>query len=364
MADGEGEDPEDRTEDPTPRRLEKAREEGQVPLSREVVAFASLLAATLACLLTLPPLGADMLRAMRGMLALPSGSDAFEAAQHLLRASGIALLPILAAVVIAATLATLGQTGWPAKSLTLDFARLNPWTGLVRLFGLQSLGELLRTVLKLAAVGAALWLAADIGVLAASLMLPAGGLLEAATAASRALLIATLLAFGAAAALDLLWTRFQFRRRLRMSREELKEEMRENEGDPQLKARRRRIAEGRARRRMLAAIPKAAVVITNPTHYAVALAYTRGEAAAPRLVAKGVDAMAARIRAAAEAHGVPMVRDAPLARALYRLEPDTEIPPEHWQAVAEILAYVWRLRDRLAGSGPAYAMRDRSGTDG
>jgi flagellar biosynthetic protein FlhB len=133
-----------------------------------------------------------------------------------------------------------------------------------------------------------------------------------------------------------------------MSREDLREEMRESEGDPQVKARLRRIRESRARQRMMAAIPNAAVVITNPTHFAVAIAYQQGEAAAPRLVAKGADEMAARIRAAAEEHGVPIVANPPLARALFRLEVETEIPPEHWQAVAEIISYVWRLQGRVA----------------
>jgi flagellar biosynthesis protein FlhB len=145
-----------------------------------------------------------------------------------------------------------------------------------------------------------------------------------------------------------LLVRWRHLRQLRMSREDLREEMRESEGDPQVKARLRRIRESRARQRMMAAIPNAAVVITNPTHFAVALAYQQGEAAAPRLVAKGADEMAARIRAAAEEHGVPIVANPPLARALFRLEVETEIPPEHWQAVAEIISYVWRLQGRVA----------------
>lgn len=352
MAEGEAPDADDRTEAPTPRRLEKAREEGQVALSREVVSAATLLAAVLGCALALPPLGLDLLRAMRGLLDLPPGGDPLAAAAALAWAAGLALLPVLAATAAAAVAATLAQTGWPRKGFAPQFGRLNPLGGLKRLLGPEALAELLRTVVKLAAVGAALWFAIDPAVLARALMLPAGGLLGATVAASGDLVVATLLAFAAVAAADLLWTRIRFLRRLRMSRQELKEEMRESEGDPVFKARRRRVAESRARRRMLAAVPDATVVITNPTHYAVALSYRQGEAAAPRLVAKGVDSMAARIRAAAEAHGVPLVPDPPLARALHRLELDTEIPPEHWQAVAEILAYVWRLRGRAApGAG-------------
>lgn len=122
--------------------------------------------------------------------------------------------------------------------------------------------------------------------------------------------------------------------------------MKESEGDPQIKGRMRQLRESMGRRRMLTAVPKATVVITNPTHYAVALSYEAGQAAAPKLVAKGVDAMAARIREAAREAGVPIVADPPLARALHRLEVEAEIPSEHWEAVAKIIAYVMRLRGR------------------
>lgn len=358
MAEGEGQDAEDRTEAPTPRRLEKAAEEGQVPLSREVVAFATLLAASLALLATLPALGGAMLLSMRGVMALPSGTDLRAATLALLGDAALAVLPVLAATAALAVLATLAQTGWPRKGLAASFERLNPWAGLKRILGSEGLVELLRTLIKLAAVGAALWLALDPTLLGAALMLSPGALLHAATEAGWALMVAALLAFGAVAALDLAWTRWRFTRQMRMSREELKQELRESEGDPLLKARRRRIAETRARRRMLAEVPKAAVVITNPTHYAVALSYRQGDQAAPRLVAKGVDAMAARIRDAAAEHGVAVVADPPLARALWRLPLDTEIPPEHWQAVAGILAYVWRLQGRAAAGTTAPGRAD------
>jgi flagellar biosynthesis protein FlhB len=130
---------------------------------------------------------------------------------------------------------------------------------------------------------------------------------------------------------------------MRMSRQDILDEQRESDGDPKIKARIRQIRMARARRRMLAAVPKATVVVTNPTHYAVALAYDRAQNAAPRVVAKGVDSMAARIREVAQAHGVPLVANPPLARVLHLVELDAEIPAEHFKAVAEIIAYVFRL---------------------
>jgi len=138
--------------------------------------------------------------------------------------------------------------------------------------------------------------------------------------------------------------RYRHLEKLRMSRQELKEEYKESEGDPIIKGRMRQLREAAGRRRMMAAVPRATVVITNPTHYAVALAYEAGQAAAPRVVAKGVDAMAAKIREVARQAGVPVLPDPPLARALYRVELDEEIPAEHWDAAAKIIAYVMRLR--------------------
>ncbi|MFN7308157.1 MAG: EscU/YscU/HrcU family type III secretion system export apparatus switch protein, partial [Alphaproteobacteria bacterium] len=178
------------------------------------------------------------------------------------------------------------------------------------------------------------------------LSLGPGDLLGLMVRAAMDLVIAALIAFAGIAMLDYLVVRFRHLHRLRMSRQELREEVKESEGDPYIKARIRSLRMSRARRRMMAAVPKAAVVVTNPTHYAVALSYDENSQAAPKVVAKGTEAVAARIRAVAEDAGVPLVSNPPLARALFKLELETEIPAEHYQAVAEIIAYVWRLRGR------------------
>lgn len=353
MAEGAPSDSGDRTEAATPRRLERAREEGQVPLSREAVGFATLLATTLAAALALPPLALDLMLTMRGLLADADPAGIAPAALALLRSAGLLLLPVLATAAMAAVLATLAQTGGHVRGAALapDLARLNPLAALKRILGPDGLVDLLRSLVKLVVVGSALWQAVELPELQAALHLPPGALLQQVGQSALRLLLATLAAFAVIALLDVLWVRFQHQKRLRMSRQDLREEHRESEGDPQVKGRLRRLRETRARRRMLAAVPKAAVVVTNPTHYAVALSYDRGQAAAPRLVAKGMDSMAARIRAVAEQHGVPIVANPPLARALFRLEPDTEVPAEHWQAVAQIIAYVWRLQGRAGGNG-------------
>ncbi len=181
-------------------------------------------------------------------------------------------------------------------------------------------------------------------------LFPAPVLAAEATRLVLRTVLAVLAVQAAIAAADVVWVRLRHARSLRMSRAEVREELKETDGNPQVKQRLRQIRMQRARKRMLAAVPKATVVITNPTHFSVALAYDRARNGAPRLVAKGVDTMAARIREIARDHRVPVVANPPLARALYRVELDAEIPPEHYQAVAEIVAYVWGLSRRVRGA--------------
>ena len=361
MAEGSREQgAEDRTEPATPRRIEKAREEGQVAVSREAVALGTLAGGLIAAGTALPLLGAEALRAMRGVLEGAGHALAWRGtAEEIAWRAVLAILPVAGGAALGAAAATLLQTrGLVAPRLLRPrLSRISPRSGLRRLIGVDAAIELTRTSLKLAAVGAALWWAAprDLAPITAALHLPPAALAGAAAGLGMRLVLAGLAAFALIAALDLLFVRLRHLRRLRMSRQELREELRESEGDPQVKARLRRIRLARSRRRMLAAVRQAAVVVTNPTHYAVALAYERGSNAAPRVVAKGVDSLAARIRAEAERHGVPVVTNPPLARALYVLELEAEIPVEHYQAVAEIIAFVWRLRPSAAGATPGAA---------
>ena len=215
-----------------------------------------------------------------------------------------------------------------------------------RLFAPASLAEAARSVVKLALVGGASWMVLGEAIplsLTAFTASPLAMLDHVRRLALR-LVLMVLAAQALLAALDVLRARLSLAGRLRMSRQEVREEHRESEGDPQIKARIRRLRAQRARRRMMAAVPRATVVVTNPTHYAVALAYERGGAGAPRVVAKGIDAMAARIRETAQRARVPLIANPPLARALWRIELDAEVPAELFQAVAEVIAAVWRLR--------------------
>lgn len=347
---GEAQDAADRSEAPTQKRIDRAREDGQVPLSREIVGWSALAGGTVAAMIALPTLGFAMMRSMRAALERLHALTMSEAAVALLVQGGLVVLPVAGAAALGATVATLVQTRGlvSARPMVPRLSKISPLAGIKRLVAPEALAEFLRTLAKLGLVGAALWhVAGDLTELQAALHQPAGNLPVLAGAVALRLMLAALVAFAGVALLDLFWVRFRHLRQLRMSRQDMKQEAKESEGDPTLKARRRQMRVAQGRRRMMAAVPRAAVVVTNPTHYAVALSYEGGDAA-PRVVAKGVDAMAARIRAAAEEAGVPLVANPPLARALWRLELDAEIPAEHYQAVAEIIAFVWRRKGARA----------------
>lgn len=339
---------EDRTEAPSAKRLQSAREAGQVPLSREAAPAAVLAAAGLVLTAMLPPAAHDLAVALAAVLADAGSLAPSRAITPVALAAAHVVLPFALAAALAASAAVLGQTGLLIRLAALQpsFSRLDVRRNIGRLFGPSGALELGRSLLKASLAAAAMWV-----VLPDPRVWPLGAMgSDAGTLAGRAadlaarMLLAVMAVQAALAGLDILRARIAHMNALRMSRHELREEHRESEGDPRIKARIRRIRLARARRRMLAAVPKATVVVTNPTHYAVALAYERGAAGAPRVVAKGMDAMAAKIRAAAEEARVPLVANPPLARALWQVELDAEVPAVLFKAVAEIIAYVWRLR--------------------
>jgi len=348
----------EKTEAPTPRRLERAREEGQVPVSREVGGAAAMLGA-LAGIVWLLPHAASGLIASATALFEQAGLAAEPARAAVLWRTvlwgALAGLAVIALPMLLGALGTLIQTRGLVSGarITPKVSRLSPLGGLKRLVSLGNLVEFLKSLAKLAALCAvaAVVLVGMAWQLVPSVAWPTERLLGALVEDTVLLLGALAAAFAAIAVLDLVWVRYEHERKLRMSRQDIREELKQTEGDPEVRARLKRIRIERSRNRMMAAVPKADVVITNPTHYAVALAYERGGGGAPRVVAKGVESMAARIKALAEKHGVPLVANPPLARALYTVELDREIPPEHYEAVAEIIAYVWRLSGRAAGAG-------------
>ena len=343
MAEGE-----DRTQAASEKRLLTARDDGQAPLSRELLVLAGLGAAALVLSLAGPGLARGLAARLRDMMVTDASPGAA------LQQAGVAWLaasvPLMLAVALAGAAAVLLQTGFLVHGAAIapDLSRLDPRRGLSRVFGLTNGVEALKALAKLGVLAWALWSALTAlwpGLPTAAVWTPERLVDQLGRELVHLMLLVVGLQAGIAL-LDVAWTRWRFGQRLRMSREELKQEQREADGDPKIKARLRQLRQARAKRRMLAQVAKATVVVTNPTHYAVALAYQRGTQSAPIVVAKGVDEVAARIRAAAQKAGVPLVANPPLARALYGVALDAEVPAEHFKVVAEVIAYVWRLRSR------------------
>lgn len=350
-------DQEDKTEDPTPRRIEQAIERGDVANSVEINTFFILSAFTLALLIAASPLARKLMSDIRGFLAnahaIPVDGQALAGLSTRVLWIFLQAIAIPAGMVILAALAAgllQHRPIFTAQSLAPKFDRVSPMAGMKRLFGIEAWFQFGKGLAKITVVGivagAVLWGQRDR--LEAFAQLAPGSALQAILALSLKLMSGVLAAFVVIALGDALYQRHRWRGRLRMTKEELKQEMKESEGSPEVKGRRRQLMNARVRKRMMAAVPSATVIVTNPTHFAVALRYEAGMAA-PVCVAKGVDSLALRIRAVATEAGVPVMENPPLARALHAtVEIDEEIPAEHYRAVAEVIGFVLRLRRRAA----------------
>jgi flagellar biosynthetic protein FlhB len=336
------------------KRRQQARDKGQVSRSRDLTSSVLLLGGALGLVYG----GGWIYHRSSDMLTLGLTIPAAAARDPLQTLAfagrigeyGLALLlPILALAFVVSLAGSLAVGGW-VFSLDVfvpDFTRLDPVAGLARMFSTHGLGELVKAMLKALVIGgiAGMVLWSRRGALMQLLQVDPGQVepLLAALCAKAFLWIAaaTVLIGG----LDVPWQIYQLNKKLKMSVQDMKDEARESDGNPQVKQRMRALQRERSRRRMMAAVPKADVVVTNPTHYAVALAYTEGENRAPVVLALGTDHLAARIREIAREHGVPIVEAPPLARALYRYaDLDREIPATLYNAVALLLAYVYQLR--------------------
>jgi flagellar biosynthetic protein FlhB len=355
MADDQ--DKSQQTEEPTAKRLEQAREQGDVVKSTELTAFLLLGGGTLAIAMFGKYTALAIGRSLTLFLEEPDtmsvdGAGLIAMLRALLPQLAMALAPFFAMLMAAGLAGHLLQSrpGFSLDKIVPDFSKISPMAGFKRLFGVEGLMNLLKGLAKMIIVGAAIW---------TQLWPEHGGLesiLNQSTAAvmsdmSRLLfkvLMASLSALGVIAGLDYFWQRMRFMARNRMSKQEIKEEYRQNEGDPTIKAKIRQLRHERARKRMMASVPTASVVIMNRTHFAVALKYESGKMMAPVCVAKGVDALALRIRAMAEENDVPVVENPPLARALHAaIEIDEPVPAEHFKAVAQVIGYVMRLQGKL-----------------
>lgn len=349
-------DADEKTEQPTARRREEAREEGQIARSADLTAAVGLLAG----LLLLKTFGGRMVGGLLDLIRALGNSPAVTSADLLpwikkvsLAAAEI-MLPFLALLLVITVAGTAAQSGllltW--KRLTPKPDRVSPVTGVKRLFSADVLSRLGLGLLKMTCVAgiAYLTIVGRLGTVLSAGGLHAGGVfgLGAEVVFDLALrLAAVLLVLGI---VDYLIQRWRLERQLRMTKQEVRDELKRMEGDPLIKQRRRQIQRRLAMQRIQAEVPRADVVVTNPTHYAVALRYDEAAMAAPRVVAKGKDFLAERIRQIAQQAGVPLVQRPPLARALYfGVEVGQEVPPAFYRAVAELLAFVYRLTGKKAG---------------
>lgn len=345
-----------RTEEPTQKRLDDAAQKGDVVKSTELASFILLLGGTLALAFFANSAAQNFTRDFLVFLENPAeiALDGASAAA-LMSKTVFALFGLLAPATGLLLLFALGghlvqqRPAFSAERLKPDLSKLSLIKGAKRLFGLDGAINILKGIAKILFVGTAAFLAVwpERGRIATALDMNPVGIAGLALALIGKVLIASLVVLAVLAAADYIYQRQRYFARHRMTRQELKDEVKQSEGDPQVKARIRQIRFERSKKRMIAAIPQATVVIANPTHYAVALKYESGKMGAPICVAKGVDDLALTIRRVAEEHGVPVVENPPLARALHAaVELDEEIPAEHYKAVAQVVGYVLKLADK------------------
>jgi flagellar biosynthetic protein FlhB len=349
----------ERTEEATPRRREEARKRGQVAKSRELSSVAVLFAGT-SSLLLLGSLFLSQIYLMFGYSFTSFNlSIDFPSTLYLFKFFSFSLLKFLLPLFVLLTLSVLIvyllQTGggvWAVEAIGLKFDRLNPIEGFKRLFSLTSLFELIKSLVKLAIITLVSYfiIKDEVKGILNLLGMPVGYLTASMVHLTKVLIIKVLFILFLLSLLDWLYNWWEVERKLRMTREELKEELKQTEGDPFVRARIRQKQREVARRRMLAEVPKADVVITNPEHFAVALRYEMGEMPAPQVVAKGVDHLAQKIKEIAKENNVPIFEDPPLARLLYyKTKVGDYIPQELYEAVAKILAVIYRLREKRRG---------------
>ena len=348
----------EKTEEPSEKKLRESREKGEVPRSRDLSGAIVVLAGVAALMNN----GQSAFLHARRIFALGLGysrealfSDALPG--RALHAAMHEALNLFAPVAVATMLATLaaplllGGLNFSAQALQPKFDRLDPIKGLGRIFALRGLVELGKALLKLLFIGAVL------GLLLRhwqdELQATGRGSVMAGIAQSIGLLGRAALWFGSMLALiggiDALYQKFDHAKNLRMTKQEIRDEMKESEGNPEMKGRIRQVQQALSRRRMMEELPKADVVVVNPTHFAVALRYDDGRMGAPRVIAKGVDVLAQQIRLVAGSHRIPMIESPPLARALYATtELGRDIPAALYVAVAQVLAYVYQLKQAAA----------------
>jgi flagellar biosynthetic protein FlhB len=354
----EEKDQDSKTEEATPRKLDEARKKGDVAKTPDLASWLSLMGASAVLLIGGGWFSTRMAAELVPFLAQPHAMvDALHAG------AGVEIgtraiwstVPLLGAIALATIVGGAGgnliQSGFlfTGEKIKPKLEKISPLKGAKRIFGPDGLVQFIKTLLKVIAISAIAWVVLkphtrEMEAMAA--MTPAA-ILPMARDLAVAIIGATLAFLGVTAFADFLWQRHRFAKRMRMTREELKDDYKQSEGDPHVKAKLKQIRAQKGRQRMMQNVPNATVIVTNPTHYSVALKYEPGKDAAPLCVAKGVDALALKIREVAREHEVPIIEDVPLARALYAtVDVDEVIPREHFEAAARVIGFVLNGRKR------------------
>ncbi|MGU3415875.1 flagellar biosynthesis protein FlhB [Enterobacteriaceae bacterium C34A] len=351
----------DKTEDPTPHRKQKAREEGQVPRSRELTTLAMLLVGWGLMVAGGGYLAGELQHLLHNGLSFDrllvrDPQQMLHQASSLLGIAFMAILPFVAGLFMTALTAPslIGGLNLSGKSLKFSGKKLNPISGIKRMFSAQMVSEMVKSILKvlLAGIGGSLFLLLNKSRFITLVFEPLGMALGDISGLLLGCMLTIIMALIPMVAFDVIYQIWSNLKKMRMSRQEVKDEFKNQEGDPQLKGRIRQLQRQMAQSRMMADVPTADVVVNNPTHFSVALKYQEGSMGAPMVVAKGTGLIALRIRELAEEHRVPMLEAPPLARALYKhCEPGTPVPTELYSAVAEVLAWVYGLRRWRKGFG-------------
>ncbi|HZL38776.1 MAG TPA: flagellar biosynthesis protein FlhB [Pseudolabrys sp.] len=353
MAEADNTDSTEKTEDPSQKRLDEALKRGDVVKSQEVSTWFIIAGATLVLMTFSDGMSSQLAATLRGLVANAHAIDMDgPALPRLFQKIGAEMIAAMAIPFLLLMLAALGgnliqhKLVWSLEALAPQFSKVSPAAGFKRLFSKQALANLAKGLIKMVLVGGVLTVLMwpERGRIMALERTDPAAVMPLAQTLALKLLGAVVAMMAIVAIADYLFQYRQWYERQKMSLRELKEEFKQNEGDPAIKGKMKQVRQARQRRRMIAAVPKATVVITNPTHYAVALKYERGMEA-PICVAKGVEALALKIREVAGEHSIPIVENPPLARALHAtVEVDQPIPVEHYKAVAEVIGYIMRLR--------------------
>ena len=347
----EAPDKESKTEEATPHKIEESIRKGNTPVSREVAQFASLLAIAASVPMVAHAVGANLMASLVALIERPHafrlevGADAVGVVVAVgAAAAAVVALPLVVLMTFGVGVSLLqNPLSFVGNRIKPEFSRISLAKGWTRIFGVQGRVEFAKAVLKLTVLSAcALWFLLHYkSDLVNAILLEPAALPEALAQEIIKVLLVIGGSLAAIVAADIIFGRIKWRMDLRMSKQEIRDEHKQMEGDPMIRARRLSLARDRSRRRMLASVPRATVVIANPTHYAVALRYVRGDSAAPVVVAKGLDNIALKIREIAEDHDIPVIEDKALARSLYAaVALDSPIPPEFYKAIAEIILFL------------------------